>query len=172
MCVCVCTLQRNTWHNSSWPRVTFYCVGSHFKRRHCHTSISKEDYKLVKIVLLFVFSFQRLIMSSYKHTGNATVLKYKKVTYHYQSYRCTQGPASWFDCNTVKCLKVFDNFISKARSDSDSTALDYGEEKGWLGITKGSKLPSLSLSFSRAIWSYPQNQHLVHEWVQTCSFMP
>ncbi len=112
VCVRVCVLVhacfvKKHWHNTSWPRVTFYCVGSHSKRRYCHTSISKEDYKLVKRIFFFFPKINHVFLQTYRQCNSLEIQK----IIHYQSYRCTQGPASCFDCNTVKCLNVFNYLV-------------------------------------------------------------
>lgn len=72
----------------------------------------------------------------------------------------------------------FDNLgICCRLSDSDSTALDYGRRRDGWGSQRGQSC-LLSLSFSRAVWSYPQNQHCVcvcvhtnaHVWALACRF--
>lgn len=95
--------------NSSWPRVTFYCVGSHSKRRYCHTSISKEDYKLVKRIIFFLFpKINHVFLQTYRQCNS---LKIQKII-HYQSYRCTQGPASCSNCNTCDCVQQFSGLVN------------------------------------------------------------
>ena len=102
--------------------------------------VSKKDF--------FSFlSFQRLIMSSYKHTGNATVLKIQKII-HFQSYRFIDVHK---DQNRASIVTLLNAFMCSAIWWFIEGSLWFRfhsiglwEAKGWLGVTKGSKLPSLS----------------------------
>lgn len=146
LCVCVCGFCRETLRQHFLTTCDFLLRRFSFQKKILPHIYQQRRLQVSKKDFFFLFpKINHVFLQTYRQCNSLEIQK----NIHYQSYLCTQGPASCSNCNTCDCVQRFSGLVNVCLSRIPQRWI-MGRE-GMAGGHKGIKA-ALSRSLYEFLW--------------------